>query len=346
MTSIFKKVEGFVRKLGLTTLRALAGWLGMRVVGSEVETVPPGCRVIPASHMSFDPAVACAVGVNEAVAYQVVAAYSRLNEQKKMTHLHRQDRWWTFNLSYGEWQGKYFPWISEATVKRVFARLETAKLIVSQQLNAADGDNRKFYSPDTASAPTPFTLPLWGTQNEPMGGAACTPTSIDSSNSHSSRPKRQPTTAAHASRKGAVADFPAPRPDGELVEKRPPVGETPEDRDEHEPYTHSGDAPNTASAEDPSPSSAAPLPAAARELRAFGLELTDKELIGMVERYGEARLREEMERVRQKFNLQNPPGFLVAQLKKFPTGAPVVAAERGLDGAAYVAGEYGKWIKH
>ena len=90
--------------------------------------------------LTVQPAVAMALGLNEAIALQQV------NYWMARTNNVRNGRKWVYN-SIAEWS-KQFPFWSPSTVKRTFAALESAGVLVSDCFNEDKLDHSKWYSID------------------------------------------------------------------------------------------------------------------------------------------------------------------------------------------------------
>lgn len=279
-----------------------------------------GRTLLPVGWMMFDPTVAAAVGINEAILYAQVSGWAAHNRRRGTAQHHGQS--WTFGLSYSQWQEKLH-WISETTVKRCFKKLEAAGLLVGDQLAKTRGDLRKSYRPTHQAKLTPSPR-----QPDPKTGAKRPATKYLNSISESQFRIQTPTTPA---REAAAA--------GPALAIMP---EAVEGKDEHEPHTPSPDGTLERGGKDPTPSSAAPLPSAILD---FWPRLAEAELRDMVARYGEARIVQEITYVGGRTGIQNPQGFVIAQLRKMPNarGAP---ADEMADGLRYVGGEYGKFIRH
>lgn len=90
--------------------------------------------------LTVQPVVAMALGLNEAIALQ------QINYWMARTNNVRNGRKWVYN-SIAEWS-KQFPFWSPSTVKRTFASLESAGVLVSDCFNADKLDHSKWYSID------------------------------------------------------------------------------------------------------------------------------------------------------------------------------------------------------
>ena len=93
------------------------------------------------------PQLAVKIGLNEAITLQQLH-FHIVNAKKKshIDHFH-EDRWWVYN-SYEEWRENDFPFWSVSTIKRIFLKLETLGLALSNQLSKNKSDRKKWYSID------------------------------------------------------------------------------------------------------------------------------------------------------------------------------------------------------
>lgn len=94
--------------------------------------------------LTFQPSLAVAIGINEAIVLQQVH-YWLVNPKNKG---YEQDGYkWVYN-TYAEWRENNFPFWSENTIQRIFSNLEDAGLIVSIQPMKGKYDRTKYYRID------------------------------------------------------------------------------------------------------------------------------------------------------------------------------------------------------
>lgn len=100
--------------------------------------------LIQESPLTFQPSLAVAIGLNEAIVLQQVH-YWLANSKNKG---YEQDGYkWVYN-TYAEWKETNFPFWSENTIQRTFANLEEAGLVVSIQPMKSKYDRTKYYRID------------------------------------------------------------------------------------------------------------------------------------------------------------------------------------------------------
>lgn len=119
-------------------------------------------------------ALACEIGVNEAIVLQQVDYWLKGNKKRKQNF--KNGCYWTYN-TYEKWQEENFPFWSVSTVKRTFRNLEKLGLLLSSdKFNSTTFYKRKWYTIDYAavdklgkSAAEPHSDASG--QNEPMVGS-------------------------------------------------------------------------------------------------------------------------------------------------------------------------------
>lgn len=100
--------------------------------------------LIQESPLQFQPSLAVAIGINEAIVLQQIH-YWISNPKNKG---YEQDGYkWVYN-TYAEWKETNFPFWSENTIQRVFASLEEKGLVVSIQPMKSRYDRTKYYRID------------------------------------------------------------------------------------------------------------------------------------------------------------------------------------------------------
>jgi hypothetical protein len=92
------------------------------------------------------PTLACKIGLNSAIVLQQVHYWMGISKKAKSEKNFKGGRWWVYN-TYEEWQ-ENFPWWSLPTIKRTILRLETAKLLISREMEAQDWNHTKWYTID------------------------------------------------------------------------------------------------------------------------------------------------------------------------------------------------------
>ena len=97
--------------------------------------------LINESPLTFQPSLAVAIGLNEAIVLQQIHYW--LNNKNNKGY--EQDGYkWVFN-TYAEWKESNFPFWSENTIQRTFASLEEMRLVVSIQPMKGKYDRTKYY---------------------------------------------------------------------------------------------------------------------------------------------------------------------------------------------------------
>lgn len=87
------------------------------------------------------PDLAVIVGLNEAIILQQVHYWTTINRKAKTNY--RDGHTWTFN-TYAKWQNQ-FPFWSIRTIRTTITRLETQKLLISNNYNSLKIDRTKWY---------------------------------------------------------------------------------------------------------------------------------------------------------------------------------------------------------
>jgi DNA-binding transcriptional regulator YhcF (GntR family) len=100
--------------------------------------------LIHESPLTFQPSLAIAIGLNEAIVLQQVHYW--LNNAKNRGYEYGGYKW-VYN-TYAEWRENNFPFWSENTIQRTFSNLEDAGLIVSIQPMKGKYDRTKYYRID------------------------------------------------------------------------------------------------------------------------------------------------------------------------------------------------------
>ncbi len=87
------------------------------------------------------PELARKAGLNAAIVLQQVHYWTVRNQKSEQNFF--DGRYWVF-CTLDQWQ-KQFPWWSRATIRRIFADLETGGLILSGNFNNNKMDRTKWY---------------------------------------------------------------------------------------------------------------------------------------------------------------------------------------------------------
>ena len=97
--------------------------------------------LIEESPLTFQPSLAVAIGLNEAIVLQQIHYWIKNTKNKG----YEQDGYkWVYN-TYAEWKESNFPFWSENTIQRTFASLEEKGLVVSIQPMKGKYDRTKYY---------------------------------------------------------------------------------------------------------------------------------------------------------------------------------------------------------
>ena len=91
----------------------------------------------------FRKELACMIGLNEAIILNQVEYWLRKNEEQGNNFI--DGRYWVFN-TYEDWKKDNFPFMSTATVKRTFTKLEKSGILISANYNKMAIDRTKWYS--------------------------------------------------------------------------------------------------------------------------------------------------------------------------------------------------------
>ena len=86
--------------------------------------------------------LARAIGLNESIVLQQLQYWLRIN--KKANRNYKDGLYWTYN-TFEEWQ-EQFPFWSLSTIKRIFAKLEKEKYIITGNYNKLKIDRTKWYT--------------------------------------------------------------------------------------------------------------------------------------------------------------------------------------------------------
>jgi len=100
--------------------------------------------LIEESPLTFQPSLAMAIGLNEAIVLQQIHYW--INNSKNKGY--EQDGYkWVYN-TYAEWKETNFPFWSESTIQRIFANLEEKGLVIAIQPMKSKYDRTKYYRID------------------------------------------------------------------------------------------------------------------------------------------------------------------------------------------------------
>lgn len=98
--------------------------------------------------IAFYPSAAILLGsVDRALVLQQLHFLLSMVEKDETDYNFVNNRWWVYN-NYPKWKRKYFPWISEDTIQRVFLYLEGKGIVLSMQSVKDPSDRTKWYSID------------------------------------------------------------------------------------------------------------------------------------------------------------------------------------------------------
>ena len=97
--------------------------------------------LIEESPLTFQPSLAVAIGLNEAIVLQQVQYWIT---NPKNTGYEQDGYKWVYN-TYKDWKTENFPFWSEATIKRTFLSLEEKGLLISIQPMKNTYDREKYY---------------------------------------------------------------------------------------------------------------------------------------------------------------------------------------------------------
>lgn len=234
------------RNLLLMIVGWLAGVLGMRLVDREAKLLPDGCRIIPAGHFNFDPAMVEFFGgkdgLNKAVVYQRFMAWIESNRLAGRNMWNGQPH--TYN-TYEQWADDvriFHP----KTIQKHVRDFEAMGLLSSHQPWKAEGKCVKHYTSPLRLADNPQQmLPGWEDKTPRVGAEDSVLITTHQPTTHkpSTRKAKTPTPTAWASRfktAGGVGIFPNHIPDFELPEKKSEIPEARPESDEHEQFTDVG----------------------------------------------------------------------------------------------------------
>lgn len=98
-------------------------------------------RLFDGNVLVFNPLVAQALGLNEAIILEQIQYWIRkVKEQKEI-----DNQVWTYN-SYPKWRKENFPFISESEIRRSIKKLEVWGILISNEYNKMKGDRTKWYA--------------------------------------------------------------------------------------------------------------------------------------------------------------------------------------------------------
>ena len=109
--------------------------------------------LIDESPLQFQPSLACAIGVNEAIFLQ------QLHYWLKRSNHFIEGRYWIYK-TVKEWNEDTFPFWSNATTKRVITSLRNQKVLIVSRFNRAGFDKTNWYSIDYDSLNQLVSHPL------------------------------------------------------------------------------------------------------------------------------------------------------------------------------------------
>ena len=314
---------------------ALVAW-GVGLWGYSL--VKADSERIPTHWCAFDPALAAAIGLHEAILLASIQRWTASNARrgKRQTH-HRRGRWWMYN-SYPAWR-RTLPFISESTIRRSLGSLESRRLILSQR---PPGGGAKWYSP--AYWPSHLTGVVFavlpgGVQAEQGGVSGWTPTRMESQ-----KPDLQGLEPQHQT--PARASLSAQEMGGGV--QAPIVTEAVEEQDEHEPYTPLRGTPATPGAMPIPPVPPAPLPTGDEDTEpdapdwAGVFTAVDSEIRAWLDQDGR----------RLQAWCEYAPGaglgggYVRLRMRDVGSWPPARRVTGSQDGQAYISGELAAFIQH
>lgn len=275
------------------------------------------CLVTGRDVVMFDKRLATALGSSDlAAVVSAVHRWTRFNQKQEKNR--RDKQYWAYN-SYAGWQAQEFPWAGETTVKRWFLKLEKMGILVSAQYGAKKGDMRKWYRVDYAAlrqiAPAAILSGGQTRVDSPSGQSGLMvgpkwPATTRESQTESTKTSLHTTATTPAA--GAV---PTPDLDLGLNESKKPANS----------------------------------PQISREILHLP-RLTARKAGELVEKYGESRVLAVVRYAMGAKNLNNPAGFVIAELREDKLGlredTTVGGSDEALTGDSYVTGKYADFINH
>lgn len=214
-------------------LRAVILWAA-NLVGLEL--MKPGCRQIPAQHVSFDPALATVFkSADRAIVFGIIDQWNQSNARHSKREYFHDGRWWTAPRGDTWWVNKSAPWMSARTWKRCAADLEATEMLKARLVNG-----QRVYSTEPYEQTGTRQFVLWGGQNAEGGGQIAVRgrqiADHNSSNTESlfDRIWKRTAAPAHAGRIGAVAVFNTPDPEKNFISGETPDAAAIRDEDETE----------------------------------------------------------------------------------------------------------------
>jgi hypothetical protein len=295
-----------------------------------------GKPVIAGDTLVFIPALAAAIGTNEALIVQKVFEWMHFNAQSGRRDHFLQNRWWTYN-SYVEWHEKEFTWMSLATVKRLFQKLKKQGILIGRQQRR--NDPRLWYTVNQTV--------LEGYLKESPSGCKRVP-DRDSSRQRGNR--KSPPSNKKSSKGNHMGELQSTniinQPlDDDVMGTEPETGEIDSTGEAARAVSLlEGDGRDRQPPTTPSPVPASPSPAAAL-LAAQGV--TEPALSQLVEQYSEMDIVQAVAYMGRQKQVDHPPGWLVDclrdgwhQVQPRPRTAPQRRRE-----PEYVPGQYDDFLQ-
>ncbi len=353
-------------------LRAVILWAA-NMVGLEL--MKPGCRQIPAQHVSFDPALATVFkSADRAIVFGIIDQWNQSNARHSKREYFHDGRWWTAPRGDTWWVNKSAPWMSARTWKRCAADLEATEMLKVRLVNG-----QRVYSTEPYEQTGTRQFVLWGGQIADGGGQIAVRGRQIADHNRSNKESvfdriwKKTTTPAQAGRIGAVAVFHTPDPENNFINGESPDAAAIRDEDETAAAQRRAEGRQ-------SPPSSAPPPTTWRTgdttvgdstlddadgstefddvtregtdtaeidtLRLFFTGCSADQVREMIDRHGVARIHSTIARVRGQQNVANPPG-LVRALLAMGGGGPwqYPRCERD-EGKRYISGKYADFVEH
>lgn len=280
-----------------------------------------GVPVLPAGWMMFDPALAVAVGVNQAILHQHINGWIQHNERRG--HNRRAGRTWTYN-SAAAW-AKALPWLHEKTVAKYLRELRAGGWLEAAPLAARKNDRTLWYATGAQDS-------KGGSGSRGRLESAAGVIGANDSNVPMDKPTKKPYRKVFkpnppaATRHGAGAAGKTTKPLKTKMDEMPEaVAAEPEGREGRDERAEGVEI---------------------EALRALGVTMPADNLRALMEKHGLATIEGAIRQARGERDARNPVGLALWRLEN---GARPTAAGQGFDplgedGKAYVSGPLAKFI--
>jgi hypothetical protein len=323
-------------------MRIITLWMCAKL---GIALLPAGCRPIPSGHYNFDPALAREFGGRDgyakAIIYQYIANWVIYNQEHGKNYV--DGRFWSYN-SGRAWADKIQLWDTN-TVEKHIKFLRDEGVLDARAMKAHEGKQTLWYTlpRKESNGGTQIALPLDSNaamvgQKESNDSSVSQP-SISSSAVNKPKQQQQPR-AAHLDA-GGVAQFPKRDLDPkEFSEPKPEVrDQTPQLEDGRDDER-----------EALPPVAPAPFPgvtAVPAWMPSFFTGCTEDELVQILHRFDESLLlRAKAYAEARERGIDDPAGFVRAQLAKGWRPPAEEVRSDNTDGRAYIAGEFADFVEH